>query len=87
MAIPDLGQHDTETRERFEDVLRDFVDERSGKPLDGSYKLQEVNQNQYRITIYPNATDNTPLGQGDDITQYYFPNLGCVMLDLNPRED
>lgn len=85
MATNKWRRHDTETRDRFDDVLDDFVSQRTGKPDTKDYQLQEVNQYQSRVNIHTEARKNTPLGQGDKITEYYFANLGMVILDLNPE--
>lgn len=77
-------RHDTETRDRFDDVLDEFIDERTGKPVTKDYQLQEVNQYQGRVSVHREALKNAPLSQGDRITEYYFANLGIVILDLNP---
>jgi len=84
MATNKWRRHDLETRDRFEDVLNEFVSDRTGRPDTKTYDLQEVNQYQVRVNVHAEARKNTPLGQGDSITEYYFPNLGMVILDLNP---
>jgi hypothetical protein len=89
MATNKWRRHDSETRDRFEDILDDFIDERTGKPVTKDYQLQEVNQYQGRVSVHREALKNAPLTQGDTIKQHYFANLGMVILDLNPtaKED
>lgn len=84
MATNKWRRHDTETRDRFEDVLDDFISPQTGKPVTKDYQLQEVNQYQGRVSVHREALKNAPLSQGDEITEYYFANLGMVILDLNP---
>lgn len=66
--------------------MQDLVGPETGTPVTKDYQLQEVNQYQGRVNIHSEALKNTPLTQGDDVTQYYFAQLGVVMLDLNPTE-
>jgi len=84
MATNDWRRHTEETREAFDEFLEWLVSEVGQSPETEDYQYQKVNQYQARVNLHKEARKNTPLGQGDDVTAYYFSDLGMVMLDLNP---
>lgn len=81
-------KHTHNTRDRWLELLHEELACREyGMPKTESYSLRPNGAGNSRsITVHPDAATNAPHGVGDTVEELYFPELGIVIVNLNPGD-